>query len=91
MMKNSSQSQQILYKLKIENVHLLVHLSEFLASKLKNFNFLQIKKLDVTLSLLEFYILVAEMSNVLNRLGKVRTFVVVVCCKTPATEKMIRK
>ena len=51
----------------------------------------KLKKLDVTLSLLEFYILVAEMSNVLNRLGKVRTFVVVVCCKTPATEKMIRK
>ena len=46
------------------------------------------KMVDVTPSLLELYISpVAEMSNVLNRLGKVRTFVVVVCCKTPATDR----
>lgn len=91
MMKNSSElanNSYINWKLKMSIFFFFVT-GNFWPANLRILISCKLKKMvDVTPSLLELYISpVAEMSNVLNRLGKVRTFVVVVCCKTPATDR----
>lgn len=91
MMKNSSElanNSYINWKLKMSIFFFFVT-GNFWPANLRILISYKLKKMvDVTPSLLELYISpVAEMSNVLNRLGKVRTFVVVVCCKTPATDR----